>query len=286
MTCPYCRTEDFKHNLNSEKVQEILKLEVRCTHQKEGCEWVGELMTLRDHLISDNGCGYVNVSCPFTSDKKTKSSRFTPFPDLKVGFCPTALKRKDLMDHKEQCINRPYQCRFCGHWDTYVAIEFSTNGHYSICPEYQMECPNKCGATDIKRKNFSEHGKTCPMEPAVCPFSKAGCGERGPRRDILNHIKERTPRHMLLLLMQNQELSRKNQELSQRVEELTKSGGALSHRVDEQQQMAEKVQKLVGVVRSDTNDLYGRVDELEDHTDSLQEQADDLEDRTECLEEY
>ena len=62
-SCPHCRTVNFQSFPNKEKVREINEFKVYCSHREKGCEWVGEQGDLKDHLESDNGCGYEVVQC-------------------------------------------------------------------------------------------------------------------------------------------------------------------------------------------------------------------------------
>ena len=62
-TCPHCRHDNFIHILNKPLKREIDELEIQCTKQRVGCQWVGELSSLQAHLESDKGCGYIEVQC-------------------------------------------------------------------------------------------------------------------------------------------------------------------------------------------------------------------------------
>ena len=70
-TCPHCREENFNHVLNKALKREIDDLEIRCTKQGLGCQWVGELSSLQTHLDSDKGCRYVEVQCSNKCGAKT-----------------------------------------------------------------------------------------------------------------------------------------------------------------------------------------------------------------------
>ena len=63
MSCPQCRTVGFPSILDKPMIREINEFKVYCTHKNKGCKWVGELESLKHHLESDNGCGYVMVRC-------------------------------------------------------------------------------------------------------------------------------------------------------------------------------------------------------------------------------
>ena len=57
-TCPHCRKFRFQSMINKERIRDIKELRIRCTNREEGCDWVGEMGVLEDHLMSDEGCGY------------------------------------------------------------------------------------------------------------------------------------------------------------------------------------------------------------------------------------
>ena len=142
--CPHCRMENFTHILNKPIKRRIGQLKVHCTNHKAGCEWVGELSSVQTHLDSDSGCGYVEVSC-------TNGCTNTPVDPFRTRFSSAkikVMKRKDLARHLEQeCPRRTYRCEYCKKKDTYEAI---TIIHYDMCPNYPLDCPNKCGTTEIK----------------------------------------------------------------------------------------------------------------------------------------
>ena len=65
-SCPHCRAEGeaFNHVIHKGLRSEVNQLKIRCSNYGEGCQWTGELGTLKKHLESDIGCGYVLVKCP------------------------------------------------------------------------------------------------------------------------------------------------------------------------------------------------------------------------------
>ena len=69
--------------------------------------------------------------------------------------------------------------------------------HYDKCPEYTLECPNKCGV--IKRKDKSTHQDECQEEFIECPFKVEGCKTRVVHRDFDNHMSTQMLHHMLLM---------------------------------------------------------------------------------------
>ena len=216
-TCPHCQQDHVVHILNKERIREVNELRIRCTHHKAGCGWVGELAALKRHIESENGCGYVEVTCPYANKYSRKSCDKT--------------RRKDLKTHMIECKYRPYKCEHCDHQDTYQAItdgikpisllfSYDCRSHYDKCPEYPLPCPNKCGTENIKRKDMDGHRKSCPLERLDCPFKDAGCNEKIVRKDMDRHMERNTQQHILKLFHSHQELVKSNRELEARVEQL------------------------------------------------------------------
>ena len=209
-TCPLCREKNFNHFLNKALKREIDDLEIRCTKQGLGCQWVGELRTLQTHLDSDKGCGYVEVQC---SNK-----------------CGAKMKRKELKAHLErQCPLRKIQCQYCHYEDTYLTI---TSKHYGECPHYPLPCPNKCGTTGIRRADMDNHRSRCELEPMECPFREAGCRDKVMRKEFDSHMSGNQQNHLLVLLgafqETNRELLKSRRELDENRKELNECRRELS----------------------------------------------------------
>ena len=54
-SCPLCRDEQFNRIPNKAIQRQMLKLKVRCSRKKDGCEWEGELRYLSDHEREEHG---------------------------------------------------------------------------------------------------------------------------------------------------------------------------------------------------------------------------------------
>ncbi len=159
-TCPNCRRQNFNHMLDQSVQREIRQLKIYCSHKGEGCQWVGELGDLQTHLNSQQGCGYVEVTCP-------NSTSWTSPRE------PHFVKRKDLEKHlRRLCPLRRYKCIYCGLEDTYVFINES---HSFTCCDFPLKCPNQCGDAQIKRRDMTTHRNQCPLEPVQCPFQDVRC---------------------------------------------------------------------------------------------------------------
>ena len=220
---------DFKSFINKEKIREINEFPIRCTHREKGCDWVGKLEEIKQHLEGNRGCGYAVVKCTNIN------------PDLGLDIygrhitCGMEIERKYLADHqKNECKYRQYECKYCGHVATYDAIAgtgrnrvFSLSpgrfkNHYDRCGQFPLECPNKCGEKEIKRKDMEGHRKTCPLEPLDCPFKSVGCKDEISRKDMEHHTQKSVQSHLLLVVRSHQELAWKNDNLVRKNEELTK----------------------------------------------------------------
>ena len=145
-------------------------------------------------LICPNECGVENIK---RKDIKTHREN-CPLELIKClfsEFCNKDILRKDIEDHKKECDFRPYQCEHCGHNGTYLSVsgegQFWTQpgpNHYALCEQYPLQCPNECGAENIKRKDMKIHREICPLEAIVCPFTNHSF--KILRRDLQTHTKE------------------------------------------------------------------------------------------------
>lgn len=73
--------------------REVLRQEVGCTFQDEGCSWRGMICHLEDHVKKE--CKFFAVPCVYET-------------------CSMLVKRGDLANHlREECICRPEKCQFC-----------------------------------------------------------------------------------------------------------------------------------------------------------------------------
>ena len=225
-TCPHCRKEHFQSMINKEKIREINELRIRCMYAGRGCDWIGELGSLKDHR---RVCGYVMVACTNSGGPRSHCLR------APLNKCWKTMERRFLARHQEtECKFRPYTCQFCGYKDTYKGItigykttsksrkEADSPSHYSLCSQYPLECTNKCGQRDIKRRDMETHRDSCPLELLECPFKDAGCTDKLPRQDMNEHIESGTQHHLMMVFRSHQKLVKVNHELKIRVEGLEK----------------------------------------------------------------
>ena len=168
-------------------------------------------------------CNEYPLECPNKCGEKTIKRKdveahrdICPLEPLKCPFkvCRKTIHRKDMMSHKRECDYRPYSCKYCGCDGTFRSITSNKwSCHYDNCDQYPLKCPNKCGETNIKRRDMKGHRDICHLEPLDCPFKDAGCTDKIQRKDMEKHIESSTQQHLL----------KSHQKLYQKLEKLQKS---------------------------------------------------------------
>ena len=206
--CPLC-ISSFTTSFSDRRLQRTLNcLQVYCSFKEVGCEWVGELGGLCEHLNVSPSDGYKDSGCPFVQ--------------LECCYCKEKFQRQFLLDHeKNTCSRRPFTCACCKEYtSTFDNVTF----HIPICPSGVLPCPNNCGES-LQRKNVDNHlNSTCPLEVVNCSFSYAGCEERLPRKDMPAHINESLVVHMSLQAVSHQrqleKLETQNKNLETQIQRL------------------------------------------------------------------
>ena len=163
--------------------RDIQLLRVKCENEKDGCEWVGELRSLKEHLEI---CGYVRISCP--NRCKYRKGDFDTF--LYMG--EFKIFRKDLQKHlNEVCPHRMYNCPHCGKTGEYGDI---IQCHQMTCPKMKISCSNdECEKTFL-RENEQDHLSTCPYQKVICKYKDFGCEIEVAllRKDLAAHERDDT----------------------------------------------------------------------------------------------
>ena len=176
--CPMCKKTPLKTTEDLFFKRKVLALKVNCRNKLPGCEWVGELGELDNHLkigSVEGRCRFVSVECPLKCDKH--------------------IQRRTLEEHKSsKCVKRPFTCKYCEYEATY---ELVTNEHWLQCQKYPEKCPNKCSEDDIERQFLQRHlDEECPLQEIECKFSYAGCPVKMKRREIQKHMDESKDEHL------------------------------------------------------------------------------------------
>ena len=103
--CPTCRESDALSDARPDKyfLRKVNNVTVRCQYYDEGCEWVGEVRYLQDHL---DRCA---IACPFD--------------------CGNFSRRVKMKDHKNfHCLNRPIKCENCDYYNTFAIYSVFASG--------------------------------------------------------------------------------------------------------------------------------------------------------------
>ena len=209
--CPLCKGP-FAISMPDRRLQRTLNnLSIHCSFKEAGCEWVGELSKLNEHLNSNplqdtrmEGCSFIPIECT---------------------FCKGEFQRQFVSEHEyTECPKRPSTCEFCNEYES--TFEDVTMNHASICPSRLVDCPNECGEA-VQRKELDAHlSNTCPLEVISC---YAGCEERLPRRDMATHINENLASHLTLQAVKHHQQSEK---LESKIQELERENLKLKQELD------------------------------------------------------
>ena len=198
--CPHCNVA-FTTCIPDKRLQRSLNdMKVYCSHKEFGCEWVGELGKLAQHLNDQQespGCLFSCIEC---------------------SFCNEIFQRQNLQEHKaEKCPKRPYSCDYCNNYES-TCNDVTTN-HWPICPSRPVPCPNECGVYP-ERKTLDTHiDQDCPLAVIDCAFRYAGCHERIYRKDMADHVAANLAMHMSLqAISYHQELQTLQEQLKQQNE--------------------------------------------------------------------
>ena len=176
--CPTCRKSDALSYARYDNYlhRKVNSVKIHCLHHKEGCEWMGEVRYLQDHLERSA------VACPFGCDKHS---------------CKVTLKEHKIL----HCPNRPIKCKNCDYYNKFTIV---TEKHYPICPQSRVDCPNHCLVKGLRRYQLEQHFNECSHQVVKCP--QTDCSVWLPRREMKQH-KIHVPQHNLKLKKANQEIA-------------------------------------------------------------------------------
>ncbi len=167
--CPLCK-QIITTLLDKKQKRRVLDLKVYCNNKTDGCDWVGGLGELEQHLSEK--CQFVFVDCP---------------------YCGNIYMRIDLTQH--DCPKRPHSCEFCQLEGPYQEI---LEDHLPVCPKYPVECPNECGVALLERGQLEGHLRECPLATVECELKELGCEEVVQRKDADKHMEQAAQKHLRL----------------------------------------------------------------------------------------
>ena len=192
--CPTCKKASVSVYPNKGLQRSLYAFQVRCVHQKSGCEWTGELGKLDRHLNVNPDMGKQLNGCAFAA--------------LACTHCGQYFQRHHVQAHEsESCPQRPFSCVFCE--DYHSVYKDVVNNHWLVCKYHPVPCPNACGVTP-KRQDVETHVNTvCSLTVVKCEFHYAGCEVNLARKDMPTHLAESLVTHISLLTTQTQMLEGK-----------------------------------------------------------------------------
>ena len=187
--CPTCNVAGFSSFPNIGLKRSLCRFSVRCSHQREGCQWTGELGELESHLNESPQPGDQLRGCPYS--------------ELQCCQCAEYFPRQGITTHEiEECPQRPFSCDYCGDYD--ADYESVVTKHWPTCGFRPVPCPNGCGVYP-ERQNLERHvSSDCPLSTVNCDFHFAGCGRQLSRKDMPSHLSESVVHHLSLLAVHNQ----------------------------------------------------------------------------------
>ena len=159
-----------------------MSLKVKCDNTANGCQWIGELRSIEEHLTN---CDFALLPCP---------------NQCLIGRSRKVRKimRKDIENHmKEVCPRRQYECPHCKESGEYRE---RTNKHCRECPKVRIPCPNDGCDEQMPRCEMSNHSQECLFESVPCKFRKIGCNEMIPRRNLEKHQNDYLQQHLQLAI--------------------------------------------------------------------------------------
>ena len=223
--CPICKKENFVDFQDKRLKPSLYELKVQCSHQKDGCEWTGELRQLDEHLNTDplpekqlDGCQLASLNCTFCSHK---------------------VPRRQIEAHQTKCTNRPFNCRYCNECKS--SFSDVMNNHWPVCGSFPVSCPNQCGSTILRQDIDSHVADVCPLTTINCDFHHVGCAVKLPRQDMPEHLRENLLTHISLLATSH---AKQQAETTQQRKEITKQQDKINRIEDENDTLKSKHKNL------------------------------------------
>ena len=172
--CPVCNQGHtvVQDNFNDRKVK---NLQVRCTNRQYGCKWVGNLGDEMQHRMTENGCHFEVILCPYG--------------------CDQTIRRTTQSRHLKECQMRPHKCKYCGEEGPYG--EIANKVHQKRCRRYPVRCPNGCNER-IPREETASY----KLKKAVSSLETKLQAEEQRVRDLEEENKARTD-HIRQLIRDN-----------------------------------------------------------------------------------
>ena len=183
--CPACKGE-FSAFADESFKRSLYAITIRCSQRGAGCEWVGKLGELDEHLNLQPLPKKLLVGCQFF--------------EVECSYCMQPFQRRYVQAHQsDSCHRRPYTCQHCNKYA--ASFEDVTQNHWPVCPFFPLSCPNNCEEV-IQRQELEHHvSQGCPLTLVECNFRKVGCSAKLARKDVQSHLRDNVIEHMRLQQM-------------------------------------------------------------------------------------
>ena len=231
--CPNCRSDRFNTTSDARIRRHIASLTAYCPHYEEHCDWQGSIAKLQDHLSKD--CKYELVTCPCCGTKEYTPQRLKKSKQkAKSGYLATGDSSKQFFGGVSpwgrnvycstpstsfQQISKPLTCKML------------TEDHSKHCPKWPMRCRNHCNMKEnelLTRSTLQNHlDNNCPEQAISCQFAEAGCPVRVKRKEMADHIKTSTEKHLTVLMAKFKEIKAQHTKLQASNESLEKENARL-----------------------------------------------------------
>jgi len=258
--CPYCRNQEYHVFLDEKTDHCVLGLKVYCPNKVQGCTWVGELRDMERHLDksedgNDSCCQFVEVQCRY--------------------LCGKTMQRISLLEHiQSECELRRVNCKYCGLSDSY---KFITGTHLNLCPNYVLQCPNKCKTDGFKVKEMSKHLNECPRARVNCTFAKVGCNKIVRREQIPKHMREDIEQHVtfnkntiLSILKDLETIKKQSAETASKLEKTTKELEATKLELSKTKQQLKQKEQEIAEIRENIDMFWVTQYELKEQVKEIE----------------
>ena len=229
--CPLCNEPLFTTMANKGLKRDLNEFRVHCPHHLFGCEWVGELGKVDEHLNSDSQPQRQLEGCPFAV--------------IECLHCKEGIRRDKVAGHQlERCPQRPYSCEYCTEYKS--TFKDVIHCHWVECKCFLLPCPNNCtpSGSGIQRQYLDQHvEEECPLTVVQCELHHAGCEVTLPRKDMADHMKEATIAHISLLAAENHRQCKRLLEREEQMILLTQRNIDLEERTTKQSQDLKEAQR-------------------------------------------
>ena len=231
-SCPTCRSTEqskrpFKVFEDRNAHRCITNLTVYCPNRKDGCGKEMDHSDIENHLTSDNGCSFHIVECG--------------------NKCGHKERRATVKKHMtNECRLRRQKCQYCPLVSSHEQV---TGAHLEECPNYPLNCPNRCGARGITRSTVPAHREVCPLQRVECEYKRFGCAVVLPRKDGAEHLKTSVQAHLQMTKrrVEEQEVRLQEEKFERQLMEV-RLKDKVEEAENERQRMIEVIARLVSRV--------------------------------------